>query len=177
MILSDTQIRNRCIKGLIDPYRSENVQPASIDVTLGTRFRVFDASEIVAIDLSDPVDITRMIECSEPASSMIIHPGEFVLGHTEEKVKMPHDLVARIEGKSSLGRLGLIVHATAGFIDPGFEGRITLEMTNLLRVPIILRPGKLIGQLSFHLMSQPAAKPYAGRYQGDADVSASRYGQ
>lgn len=161
---------------LVDPYIPENIQPASIDVRLGTTFKVFQRDSTQVVDLADPVDITKTVEVPVNGS-FLLHPGEFVLGHTIERLCVPHDLVARVEGKSSLGRLGLIVHATAGYIDPGFQGRVTLEMTCFHPLPIMLRPELLIAQISFHQMSSPAARPYAGRYQGDDTVAASRYGQ
>ena len=179
MILPDHEIYDRCVRvrapaePLVTPYRAQNLQPASIDVTLADEFRVFVPHGEGLIDLNNPVDLTRKVETDR----FVLHPGEFVLGVTEEMVNMPDDLVARIEGKSSLGRLGLIVHATAGFIDPGFRGCVTLEMTNLMRLPLVLRPGKLIAQISFHQMSSAAKQPYAGRYQGDMGVGESRYGQ
>lgn len=176
MLLPDHEIRTLCKeRALVFPFYEKNVQPASIDVTLGTEFRIFEPHDDRCIDLADPVDITKRVIAGE--SGFVLHPGEFALGVTEEVVTMPDDLVARIEGKSSLGRLGLIVHATAGFIDPGFKGRITLEMTNLMRLPLVLRPGQLIGQISFHVMTAPVQKRYDGRYQNSMTVDASRYGQ
>lgn len=178
MILSDRDITYFAQEhGLIQPFVSDNVQPASIDVTLGWRFMVFDGCDQLAIDLDDPADITKVVDVKPPDGRFVLHPGEFVLGHTIEYVTVPADLVGRVEGKSSLGRLGLIVHATAGYIDPGFRGRITLEMSNLLKVPIVLRPGKLIAQLSFQQMLSSAKDPYDGRYQGDDSVAPSRYGR
>lgn len=174
MILPDYMLRSLGEKNrLIEPFRPQNVQPASIDVTLSDEFRVFEPHDEGFIDLEDPIDITKFVR----SNRFVLHPGEFVLAVTQERVRMPPNLVARVEGKSSLGRLGLIVHATAGFIDPGFQGRITLEMTNLMRLPLVLRPGKLIAQLSFHQMTGPADEPYKGRYQGDDTVSPSRFGQ
>jgi dCTP deaminase len=175
MILSDLEIRELCAyRGLLDPYDSQQVEPASYDVRLGQDFLVFERDATTAIDLNDPVDITKKVHI-EYGDYFLLHPGEFVLGVTLETVNMPHDLVARIEGKSSVGRLGLMVHVTAGYVDPGFCGPITLEMASLHPLPIMLRPGKLIAQLSFHRMSKPAEKPYAGRYQNAAGVEASRY--
>lgn len=177
MLLPDSKIAHLCMtRGLVRPFEPENVQPASIDVRLGNHFKVFVPHGETVIDLNDPVDITKAVAISDQ-EHFVLHPGEFVLGVTRERVDMPNDLVGRVEGKSSLGRLGLIVHATAGYIDPGFSGRITLEMTNLLRVPILLRPRKLIAQISFSQLLHPAQKPYNGRYQGDLTVAASRYGQ
>lgn len=172
MILNDAAIISRCKGGMIEPFRPENVQPASIDVALFNSFRVFEPHDEGYIDLNEPADITKPVL----RDRFVLHPGEFVLGATEEVVRMPDDLVARIEGKSSIGRLALAVHVTAGFIDPGFHGRVTLEMVNLNKLPIILRSGKLVAQLSFHTLVAPAERPYQGRYQGDMDVASSRYG-
>lgn len=174
-VLNDARL-NIIGPDLMQPFRKHNVQPASIDVTLGNMFRVFERDSTPFIDLDSPVDITKEVVIV-PGGYFLLHPGEFVLGVTEERVCMPDDLVARIEGKSSVGRLGLMVHVTAGYIDPGFRGPITLEMTCLHPLPIKLRPGKLIAQLSFHEMCMPARKPYAGRYQDAKGVQSSRYGQ
>lgn len=156
------------------------VQPASYDVRLGHSFRVFHNHRVTSIDLRDPPgNLTEqvIIEDEEPFA---IHPGEFVLGRTLETVTIANDLVARIEGKSSLGRLGLIVHATAGFVDPGFSGSLTLEITNLTRVPIILWPNLPIAQLSFMQMDRAAERPYGhpelgSHYHGQLDATESRY--
>ena len=145
-VLSDGTIRRLVAAGrvVIDPWDPGMVQPASVDLRLGRTFRVFHNFRVPAIDLAAPPDnLTEMVEIGDD-ESFVIHPGEFVLGRTQEVVEMPDDIVSRIEGKSSLGRLGLIVHATAGFVDPGFKGTLTLEITNLTRVPIILWPGKPI---------------------------------
>ena len=156
------------------------VQPASVDLRLGTSFRVFHNHKLPAIDLAQPPrDVTELVEVA-PDQSFVIHPGEFVLGATQEWVELPDDIVARIEGKSSLGRLGLIVHATAGFVDPGFSGTLTLEITNLTRVPIVLWPGKPIAQLSFMALDQAAERPYGhpdlgSHYQSQAEATESRY--
>jgi dCTP deaminase len=181
-VLSDGTIRRLVAEGRvrIDPWDESMVQPASIDLRLGTSFRVFHNHRISAIDLADPPkNLTELVEIGE-ADSFVIHPGEFVLGRTHEHVELPNDVVARIEGKSSLGRLGLIVHATAGFVDPGFKGTLTLEITNLTRVPIILWPGKPIAQLSFMALDQPAERPYGhpdlgSHYHGLVDATESRY--
>lgn len=163
---------------LIKPFDEDQVQPASYDVRLGDTFRVFDLNDIEAIDLSDPSTFENLTNTRKLGSKdkFVLHPGEFALAQTEEAVSIPDNMVGRIEGKSSLGRLGLIVHATAGYLDPGFNGRITLEMTNLVRVPIILRPGIMIAQLSFQYLESACAHPYEGRYQGDMEVTPSRYG-
>jgi dCTP deaminase len=156
------------------------VQPASVDLRLGTSFLVFHNFRVSAIDLADPPsNLTEQVVVGDD-ESFVIHPGEFVLGRTTEYVELPDDLVARIEGKSSLGRLGLIVHATAGFVDPGFQGTLTLEITNLTRVPIVLWPGKPIAQLSFMTLDRPAERPYGhpelgSHYQGQVEATESRY--
>jgi dCTP deaminase len=181
-VLSDGTIRRLVAEGRvhIEPWDETMVQPASVDLRLGTSFRVFHNHRISAIDLADPPkNLTELVEIGD-ADSFVIHPGEFVLGSTQEQVELPNDIVARIEGKSSLGRLGLIVHATAGFVDPGFKGTLTLEITNLTRVPIILWPGKPIAQLSFMALDQPAERPYGhpdlgSHYHGQVDATESRY--
>ena len=181
-VLSDGTIRRLVAEGrvVIEPWDETMVQPASVDLRLGTSFRVFHNHRITAIDLADPPrGLTELVEVDDD-ESFVIHPGEFVLGRTQEHVELPDDIVARIEGKSSLGRLGLIVHATAGFVDPGFKGTLTLEITNLTRVPIILWPGKPIAQLSFMALDQPAERPYGhpelgSHYHGQTDATESRY--
>jgi dCTP deaminase len=157
------------------------VQPASVDLRLGSSFQVFHNHRVSAIDLADlPGDLTEQVVVDD-GKPFVIHPGEFVLGRTLEWVRLPDDIVARIEGKSSLGRLGLIVHATAGFVDPGFEGTLTLEITNLTRVPIKLYADRPIAQLSFMALDRPAERPYGhpdlgSHYQGQVEATASRYG-
>jgi len=187
-VLCDRDIRERCESGhtglsgleeggMVTPFRPELVQPASLDMLLGPTFRVYENSACPVVDLWDPAsyaNLTRKVSV-DTDTGFVLHPGEFVLGSTDEVVRMPEDLVGRVEGKSSLGRLGLIVHATAGYIDPGFTGVITLEMTNLLRVPIVLHPGIPICQLSFHRLTGVPDEAYSGRYQGDRAVAASRY--
>jgi dCTP deaminase len=181
-VLSDGTIRRLVAEGrvLVEPFDDTMVQPASIDLRLGSSFRVFHNHRIGAIDLADPPkNLTEHVEIDD-GESFVIHPGEFVLGRTQEHVELPDDVVARIEGKSSLGRLGLIVHATAGFVDPGFKGTLTLEITNLTRVPIILWPGKPIAQLSFMALDQPAQRPYGhpdlgSHYHGQVEATESRY--
>ncbi len=181
-VLSDGTIRRLVDEGRIriDPWDAGMVQPASVDLRLGPSFRVFHNFRVESIDLAEPpTNLTEHVQVG-PDESFVIHPGEFVLGRTEEWVELPDDLVARIEGKSSLGRLGLIVHATAGFVDPGFKGTLTLEITNLTRVPIVLWPGKPIAQLSFMTLDRPAEKPYGhpdlgSHYAGQVDATESRY--
>ena len=181
-VLSDGTIRRLVEEGriAIDPWDPGMVQPASVDLRLGESFRVFHNFRVPAIDLADPpTNLTEHIVVQE-GDPFVIHPGEFCLGRTQEWVELPDDLVARIEGKSSLGRLGLIVHATAGFVDPGWKGTLTLEITNLTRVPIILWPGKPIAQLSFMTLDRPAERPYGhpdlgSHYHGQVDATESRY--
>jgi dCTP deaminase len=182
-VLSDGTIRRLVDEGriAIEPWDPALVQPASVDLRLGASFRVFHNHRAAAIDLEDPpARLTELIEIRED-EPFVIHPGEFVLGRTLEWVRLPDDVVARIEGKSSLGRLGLIVHATAGFVDPGFEGTLTLEITNLTRIPIVLWPRKPIAQLSFMTLDRPAERPYGhpdlgSHYHGQVDATESRYG-
>ncbi|MCW3014615.1 MAG: dCTP deaminase [Solirubrobacterales bacterium] len=181
-VLSDGTIRRLVQEGRIkiEPWDPGMVQPASVDLNLGPSFRVFHNFRVPAIDLADPpTNLTEHVTLGD-GESFVIHPGEFVLGRTEEFVEIPDDIVARIEGKSSLGRLGLIVHATAGFVDPGFKGTLTLEITNLTRVPIILWPGKPIAQLSFMTLDAPAERPYGhpdlgSHYHGQVEATESRY--
>jgi dCTP deaminase len=182
-VLSDGTIRKLVAEGRIriDPWDEAMVQPASVDLRLGRSFRVFHNHRITAIDLRRPPDnLTEqvVVDAEEP---FVIHPGEFCLGRTEEWVELPDDVVARIEGKSSLGRLGLIVHATAGFCDPGWRGTLTLELNNLTRVPIKLWPGLPIAQLSFMTLDRPAERPYGhpalgSHYHGQVEATESRYG-
>lgn len=182
-VLSDGTIRRLVDEGeiVIKPWDPSLVQPASVDLRLGDSFRVFSNHKVATIDLRDgpPANLTEEVVVTE-AEGFVIHPGEFCLGRTEEWVELPHDVVARIEGKSSLGRLGLIVHATAGFIDPGWKGTLTLELNNLTRVPIKLYPGLLIAQLSFMALDKPAEVPYGSdalgsHYQGQVAATESRY--
>jgi dCTP deaminase len=181
-VLSDGTIRRLVSDGriAIDPWDEALVQPASVDVRLGASFRVFHNHRVTAIDLRDPPrNLTEEVVIPE-GEPFAIHPGEFVLGSTLEYVELPDDIVARIEGKSSLGRLGLIVHATAGFVDPGFRGTLTLEITNLTRVPIKLYAGLPIAQLSFMALDRAAERPYGSEalgshYQGQVAATESRY--
>jgi dCTP deaminase len=165
----------------IEPWDPTLVQPASVDLRLGNSFRVFHNHRASAIDLREPpTNLTEHLTIPDDRP-FVIHPGEFVLGVTVERVELPDDVVARIEGKSSLGRLGLIVHATAGFVDPGFAGTLTLEITNLTRVPIKLYPRLPIAQLSFMELDRPAEIPYGSpelgsHYHGQVEATESRYG-
>jgi len=181
-VLSDGTIRRLVADGdlKIDPWDEAMVQPASVDLKLGPSFRVFHNHRIQVIDLADPPqDLTEQVMVDN-GGTFVIHPNEFVLGRTEEWVELPDDIVARIEGKSSLGRLGLIVHATAGFVDPGFKGTLTLEITNFNSVPIVLRTGLPIAQLSLMGLDAPAERPYGheelgSHYQAQVDATESRY--
>jgi len=181
-VLSDGTILRFVQEGRIriDPWDPKLVQPASVDLRLGDSFRVFHNHKVTAIDLRDPPsNLTEEVVVPD-GEAFVIHPGEFCLGRTLEFVQIPDDIVARIEGKSSLGRLGLIVHATAGFCDPGFEGTLTLELNNLTRVPIRLYPGLPIAQLSFMTLDRAALRPYGSpglgsHYQGQRAATESRY--
>jgi dCTP deaminase len=181
-VLSDATILACVAQGRIriDPWDEGLVQPASVDLRLGDSFRVFHNHRVAAIDLRDPPDNLTEEVIVPDGESFVIHPGEFCLGRTLEWVELPDDIVARIEGKSSLGRLGLIVHATAGFCDPGWKGTLTLELNNLTRIPIKLYPGLEIAQLSFMTLDRPAQRPYGSpelgsHYQGQRAATASRY--
>jgi len=181
VIFSDRSIRDAIDTGriLIDPYESSHVQPSSVDLRVGNGFRVFVNHRYSEIDPRSPQsDLTQLVEVTDEAPFML-HPGEFVLGSTLERVKLGDDVVARLEGKSSLGRLGLLIHSTAGFIDPGFEGHITLELSNVATLPIAIYPGMKIGQISFYQMTTPAEFPYGSpelgsKYQGQDGPTASR---
>ena len=181
MLLSDRDIRAELDAGRVqlEPYDPSMLQPSSIDVRLDRFFRLFDNHKYPFIDPSqDQPDLTRLVEV-DPAEPFVLHPGEFVLGSTYETVTLPDDVAARLEGKSSLGRLGLLTHSTAGFIDPGFSGHVTLELSNVATLPITLWPGMKIGQLCVFALSSPAEHPYgsavyASRYQGQDGPTASR---
>ena len=182
MILSDRTIREELGAGriVIDPLDEQCIQPSSVDLRLDRLFRVFLNHTMPVIDVKEDLeDLTRLVEIGE-GEAFILHPGEFVLGSTYEKVSLPDDLVGRIEGKSSLGRLGLLIHSTAGFIDAGFSGHITLELSNVANLPITLYPGMKIGQVSFLRMTTPADVPYGSarvgsKYQGQRGPTPSRY--
>jgi dCTP deaminase len=182
MILSDRTIREELDAGrvVIDPLDESCIQPSSVDLRLDRLFRVFLNHTMPVIDVKqDLEDLTRLVKIDE-GEAFILHPGEFVLGSTYERVSLPDDLVGRIEGKSSLGRLGLLIHSTAGFIDPGFSGHITLELSNVANLPITLYPGMKIGQVSFLRMTTPADVPYGSaragsKYQGQRGPTPSRY--
>jgi dCTP deaminase len=180
VILSDRSIHEAIASGRleIDPFDPALVQPASVDVRLDSKILVFRNTKRTFIDVKQPADdLMEMIEFG-PNEPIILHPHEFVLGSTVERVKMPDDLVARLEGRSSLGRLGVVIHSTAGFIDPAFDGHVTLEISNLANLPIALYPGMRIGQLSFSKMTTAADRPYGpargSKYSGQQLPTASR---
>jgi dCTP deaminase len=181
MLLSDRDIRAELAAGrvVLDPFDDAMVQPSSIDVRLDRYFRVFENHRYPHIDpAADQPELTRLVE-PEGQEPFILHPGEFVLGSSYEVVTLPVDIASRLEGKSSLGRLGLLTHSTAGFIDPGFSGHVTLELSNVATLPIKLWPGMKIGQLCFFRLSSPAEHPYGSarygsRYQGQRGPTPSR---
>ena len=181
MLLSDRDLHQAISTGRlgVTPYDREMLQPASIDVRLDRQFRVFQTHAHTHIDPSiEQPDLTHLVE-PDGDDPFVLHPGEFALASTYETVSLPDDLAARLEGKSSLGRLGLVTHSTAGFIDPGFEGHVTLELSNLATLPIKLWPGMKIGQLCVIATSGPAERPYGSgahgsRYQGQRGPTASR---
>jgi len=184
VVLSDRTIRRLIAEGHIgiDPFDPDLMQPSSLDVRVDRYFRVFRNSRYPYIDVKTPQEeLTELVEVDgdEP---FILHPGEFVLGSTLERVTLPDDLVARLEGKSSLGRLGLLIHSTAGFIDPGWDGHVTLELSNVANLPITIYPEMKIGQLSFVQLAEPAERPYGSagigsKYQGQRGPTPSRYWQ
>ncbi|MCB0917656.1 MAG: dCTP deaminase [Actinobacteria bacterium] len=182
MILSDGTIRKRLADGslVIDPVSDEQVQPASVDIRLGDEFLVFRNHTREVIDPFDKRDDMMEKVIVPQGEAFILHPGEFVLGTTLETVGLPDDLVARVEGKSSLGRLGLLIHATAGFVDAGFRGRVTLELSNVATLPIKLWPGMRVGQFSFHLIDRPVERGYGhpelnSKYMYQSGPVASQY--
>src|SRR3990170_5590544 len=181
MILSDVSIRAAIELGRIeiDPFDPAMVQPSSIDVRVDRYFRVFENHRYAFIDPKQPQDDLTKEVPTEMDHPFMLHPGEFVLGSTLESVRLGNDIVARLEGKSSLGRLGLLIHSTAGFVDPGFEGYLTLELSNVATLPIAIYPGMKIGQLSFYELSTAAEHPYGSRgahskYQGQRGPTPSR---
>jgi dCTP deaminase len=182
MILSDVDIRKEIESGriVIDPFDPAAIQPSSIDLHVDDRFRVFANSRYPYIDVKKEMPgLTEVVEVADP-DPFILHPGEFVLGSTLERVAIPDDMVARLEGKSSLGRLGLLIHSTAGYVDPGWDGFLTLELSNVANLPITIYPGMKIGQISFFRLSTPAERPYGStetrsKYQGQRGPTASRF--
>jgi dCTP deaminase len=182
MILSDRSIREELASGriVIDPLDDSFIQPSSVDLTIDRFFRVFRNHTTPIIDVKKNLeDLTELVEIPQDGV-FILHPGEFVLGSTAERVKLPTDLVARLEGKSSLGRLGLLIHSTAGFVDAGWDGHLTLELSNVATLPITLYPAMKIGQISFIRMTTEADVPYGSaavgsKYQGQRGPTPSRY--
>jgi dCTP deaminase len=181
MVLSDRSIREELTSGklVIEPIAEDALQPASVDIRLDRQFRVFRNHRDSYIDVREPVDDLTELETVKDDQAFVLHPGEFVLGSTLERIALPDDLVARVEGKSSLGRLGLLVHATAGYVDPGWDGHLTMELSNVANLPIRLYFGMKIGQLSFLRLTTPAEHPYGSsglrsKYQGQTGPTASR---
>jgi dCTP deaminase len=182
VVLSDRTIGRLIGEGRIeiDPYDASLLQPSSLDVRVDRYFRVFRNNRYPHIDVKrEQEDLTELVEI-DGEQPFILHPGEFVLGSTLERVRLPDDLVARLEGKSSLGRLGLLIHSTAGFIDPGFDGHVTLELSNVANLPITIYHAMKIGQLSFMQLSEPTSTPYGSdslgsKYQGQRGPTPSRY--
>ena len=181
MILSDRTIKEAIAaeRIVIDPFEESFVQPSSIDLRVDRFFRVFENHRYPYIDPKAPQeDLTTLVDAEED-EPFILHPGEFVLGSTLERVRLGGDIVARLEGKSSLGRIGLLIHSTAGFVDPGFDGYLTLELSNVANLPIAIYPGMKIGQLSFYQLTTPADRPYGSegagsKYQGQRGPTPSR---
>jgi dCTP deaminase len=182
MVLSDRTIREEVAAGriVIDPFEDALVQPCSVDVRVGSAFRVFRNSRHAFIDVREPMhDLTELVTVAD-GEPFILHPGEFVLGVVLERVTVPDDLVAKLDGKSSLGRLGLVVHQTAGVVDAGFDGHITLELASMASLPITVYAGMPIAQLTFMSLTTPAQRPYGSsglesKYQGQAEPTPSRY--
>lgn len=179
MILSDIDIAAEIKKKrlLISPFNKKNIQPASYDVCLGSEFRIFKNTQKPFLDVKE--DFSEFMELIKipQGKPLIVHPGEFLLGTTIENIKVPNDIVVQLMGRSSVGRLGIIVHATAGFVDPGFEGQITLEMANVANIPIALYPGMRIGQISLTRLSTPSKNPYSpkrNKYKGQKGPTVSR---
>ena len=181
MVLSDRSIREELAKGriVIRPLNPDDIQPASVDLRLDRRFLVFNNFTRPYIDVKQGLeDLTQPVEIGDD-EPFVLHPGEFVLGSTLEHIELPDDLVARLEGKSSLGRIGLVIHSTAGFVDPGWKGHLTLELSNLARLPITLYHGMKIGQISYLRLSTPAERLYGApelgsKYQGQTAPTPSR---
>jgi dCTP deaminase len=184
MVLSDRSIKEALAEGrlIIEPLGDDCVQPSSVDVHVDRHFRVFRNHSQRVIDVREAQeDLTELIDVGDE-TPMILHPGEFMLGSTTERVALPDDLVGRLDGKSSLGRLGLVIHSTAGFIDAGWDGHITLELSNVANLPITLYPGMKIGQISFFQMTTPADRPYGSsglgsKYRGQQGPTPSRYSE
>ena len=181
MVLSDRSIKEALGDGriVIDPLDENDIQPASVDLHLGRTLLAFTNSRRPYVDLREDVaDLTEELALADDEPFML-HPGEFILGSTMETIHLPNDLVASLEGKSSLGRVGLVIHSTAGYVDPGWQGTLTLELTNVSRLPITLYYGMRIGQISFQRMTTPVDRPYGSkelgsRYFGSTGPTATR---
>jgi len=184
MVLSDRSIKEALASGriIIDPIGEDCIQPSSVDLHIDQYYRVFRNHSQRIIDVKEvQADLTELIDVGLD-TPMILHPGEFLLGSTTERIMLPDDLVGRLDGKSSLGRLGLVIHSTAGFIDAGWDGHITLELSNVANLPITLYTGMKIGQISFFQMTTPADNPYGSsilgsKYKGQRGPTASRYSE
>ena len=184
MVLSDRSIKEALDNGsiIIEPLGEDCIQPSSVDLHIDQYFRVFRNHSYRVIDVKEPQeDLTELIDVG-PTEPMILHPGEFLLGSTQERIAIPNNIVGRLEGKSSLGRLGLVIHSTAGFIDAGWDGHITLELSNVANLPITLYPGMKIGQISFFQMTTEADRPYGtsslgSKYRGQRGPTPSRYSE
>jgi dCTP deaminase len=184
VILADATIRDLVARGHlgIDPFDPTLVQPASVDVRLGGQFRVMRSNRLTHIDPREANDGLMEVVDVGTGDPFVLHPGEFALGHTSETFSLPDDVVGIVNGKSSLGRLGLQVHATAGYVDPGFRGVIVLELSNVATLPILLRPGMKVAQMVFQRMDRAAEQPYGhpalgSKYQGQRGAQASRYSE
>jgi dCTP deaminase len=182
MVLSDRTIKEEVAAGrlVFDPYDEGLVQPSSVDMRVDRSFRVFNNSRYPFIDVREPMENLTELVTVEDDEPFVLHPGEFVLGQTLERVRLPDDLVARLEGKSSLGRLGLLIHSTAGYVDPGWDGYLTLELSNVANLPITIYPTMKIGQISFFRLTSSAEHPYGSeargsKYQGQRGPTASRF--
>lgn len=181
MVLSDHTIKLELAAGriIIDPCDADDIQPSSVDLHLGDDFQVFRNSRYPYIDPGrEQPGLTERVTASRE-EPFVLHPGEFALGTTVERITLPTDTVGRLEGKSSLGRLGLLIHSTAGYVDPGWEGRLTLELSNVANLPILLTPGMKIGQISFSRMTTEVDRPYGhpdlgSKYQGQSEATPSR---
>ena len=182
MVLSDRDIRAALEGGRlrIKPYDPADLQPSSVDLHMDRAFRVFRNNRYPYIDVRSPQpDLTELLTVADD-EAFVLHPGEFVLGQTLEWIELPDDIVARLEGRSSLGRLGLLIHSTAGYVDPGWKGNLTLELSNVANLPISLYYGMKIGQISFLRMTSPVERPYGSpelgsKYQGQSQPTASAF--
>ncbi|HEY7583295.1 MAG TPA: dCTP deaminase [Acidimicrobiia bacterium] len=182
MILSDIDLEKELASGrlIIEPLGPNAIQPSSVDLRVGDQFRVFNNSRYPYIDVRQPMEDLTELVATQGDEPFILHPGEFVLGTTIERVQLPNDLVGRLEGKSSLGRLGLLIHSTAGFVDAGYRGYLTLELSNVANLPITLYSGMKIGQISFFRLSTAARSPYGtaglqSKYLEQVGPTPSRY--